>query len=43
MDEARKLAGKDAKVMDYGDNFIYPGFMEAHAHGVFAGYNTKAL
>ena len=33
-EEAKKLAGADAKVMDYGDNFIYPGFIEAHAHGV---------
>ena len=40
VEEAKRLAGKDAKVMDYGDNFIYPGFMEAHAHGVFAGYRA---
>ena len=39
-EEAKKLAGADAKVMDYGDNFIYPGFIEAHAHGVFAGYRA---
>ena len=40
VEEAKRLAGKDAKVMDYGDNFIYPGFIEAHAHGVFAGYRA---
>ena len=37
-EEAKKLAGADANVLDYGDNFIYPGFLEAHSHGYFAGY-----
>jgi len=36
-EEAKKLAGADAKVMNYGDNYIYPGFMESHCHGYFAG------
>ena len=36
-EEAKKLAGADAKVLDYGENFIYPGFMESHCHGSFAG------
>ena len=36
-EEARKLAGADAKVLDYGDNYIYPGFIESHCHGSFAG------
>ena len=36
-EEAKKLAGADAKVIDYGDNYIYPGFMESHCHGSFAG------
>ena len=36
-DEAKGLAGSDAKVLDYGDNFIYPGFLEAHTHGHLAG------
>ncbi len=35
-EEARRLA-PDAAVLDYGDMFIYPGFMEAHCHGHFAG------
>ena len=39
-EEAKKLAGADAKVMDYGDNYIYPGFIEGHAHGCFAGYRA---
>ncbi|MBR3245630.1 MAG: hypothetical protein IKF90_23500 [Parasporobacterium sp.] len=29
-DEAKKLAGADAQVLDYGDNYIYPGFLEGH-------------
>ena len=36
-DEAKKLAGSDAKVLDYGENFIYPGFLESHTHGHLAG------
>ena len=34
---AEQLAGPDAKVLDYGENFIYPGFLESHCHGYFAG------
>ena len=36
-DEVKKLACKDAQVLDYGENFIYPGFLESHCHGHFAG------
>ena len=36
-EEARKLAGADAQVLDYGDNYIYPGFLESHCHGHLAG------
>lgn len=36
-EEAKKLAGADAKVLDYGENFIYPGFLESHCHGHLAG------
>ena len=34
---AKKLAGPDAKVLDYGDNYIYPGFLESHCHSYLAG------
>jgi hypothetical protein len=37
VEEAKRLAGADAQMLDYGDNFIYPGFLEAHCHGHFAG------
>ena len=36
-EEAKKLASTDAKVLDYGENFIYPGFLESHCHGHLAG------
>ena len=39
-DEAKKLADTSAQVLDYGDNFIYPGFLESHCHGYFAGYRA---
>ncbi|MBR4400902.1 MAG: amidohydrolase [Synergistes sp.] len=34
---AKQLAGPDAKVLDYGENYIYPGFLESHCHGYLAG------
>lgn len=39
-EEARKLAGAGAQVLDYGDNYIYPGFLESHCHGHLAGYRA---
>ncbi|MBQ8933648.1 MAG: amidohydrolase [Lachnospiraceae bacterium] len=36
-EEAKQLAGSDAEVLDYGDNYIYPGFLESHSHGYLAG------
>ena len=34
---AKQLAGEGAQVLDYGQNFIYPGFMESHCHSYLAG------
>ena len=39
-EEAKRLAGSDAQVLDYGDNYIYPGFLESHCHGHLAGYRA---
>ena len=39
-EEAKRLADAGAKLMDYGDNYIYPGFIDGHAHGCFAGYRA---
>ena len=36
-DEVKKLADSDAIVLDYGENFIYPGFLESHCHSYLAG------
>ena len=36
-EEAKKIAGPDAAVLDYADNYIYPGFLESHCHPYFAG------
>ncbi|MBO4400832.1 MAG: amidohydrolase [Selenomonadaceae bacterium] len=39
-EETKTLAGSDAQILDYGENFIYPGFIDGHAHGCFAGYRA---
>lgn len=38
--EARTIAGAEAEVMDYKENYIYPGFLESHCHGHLAGYRA---
>ena len=40
VETAKSLASPDAKVLDYGEKFIYPGFLESHCHGYFAGYRA---
>ena len=34
---ARQLCDENTEIMDYGENYIYPGFIEAHCHGAMAG------
>ena len=34
---AEKLIDENTEILDFGDNFIYPGFMDGHAHGLPAG------
>ena len=34
---ANKLIDENTEILDFGDNYIYPGFMDAHAHGLPAG------
>ena len=34
---AGTMRGPETKIYDYGDNTIYPGFMDAHTHGPMAG------
>lgn len=33
---ARRFCGSDTQVLDYGRNTVYPGFIEAHCHGLQA-------
>jgi imidazolonepropionase len=35
--EIERLAGKDCEVLDAGGRVVLPGFVDAHAHPVFAG------
>lgn len=37
---AKALCDEKTEVFDYGDKYIYPGFLEAHAHTMFAGYRA---
>lgn len=39
-EKALELIDNNTEVMDYGDNFIYPGFIESHCHGFFAGFRS---
>ncbi|MBR1896295.1 MAG: amidohydrolase [Pyramidobacter sp.] len=39
-EKVAQLADADAAVLDYGENFIYPGFLESHCHGHLAGYRA---
>ena len=34
---AETMHGADTTILDYGDNVVYPGFMDAHTHGPMAG------
>ena len=36
-EETKQLAAQDAQVLDYGENYIYPGFLESHCHSYLAG------
>lgn len=37
---AEKYVTPSSKVLDYGDNYIYPGFMDAHVHGMGVAVKT---
>lgn len=38
---ALKFCKKNTKVLDYGNNYVYPGFMDAHTHGLMAAVRMK--
>ena len=37
LEMAKKLCDENTEIMDYGDNYIYPGVIESHCHGGMAG------
>lgn len=40
VENAKALCDEKTITLDYGKNYIYPGFMDAHIHGMFAGYRS---
>ncbi|MCR5505983.1 MAG: amidohydrolase [Bacilli bacterium] len=40
---AKKLCTENTKIYDYGNNSIYPGFLDAHCHPGGAGYQMNGL
>lgn len=42
-DVAKKLCDENTKIYDYGNNSIYPGFLEAHCHTVGFGYTLGGV
>lgn len=34
---AETMRGEQTEILDFGENIIYPGFMDAHTHGPMAG------
>lgn len=34
---AMKMKDENTEILDYGENIVYPGFMDAHTHGPMAG------
>lgn len=39
-DGVKDYTGKNTIVYDYGENSVYPGFLDAHAHGAFYGWRA---
>ena len=39
-EEAFQYCDDNTQIFDYKDKYIYPGFLEAHAHTMFAGYRA---
>lgn len=38
--EAKLLCDDNTEIFDYSGKYIYPGFLDAHTHGMFAGYRS---
>ena len=37
---AKKLCDEKTEIIDYGNNYIFPGFMDAHDHGMLSGWRA---
>lgn len=40
VETAKALCDEKTEVFDFGDKYIYPGFLDSHTHGLFAGYRA---
>ena len=40
LEEARTHCDNNTEILDYSGKYIYPGFLESHTHGIFAGYRS---
>ena len=38
VENAKALCDENTKVFDFGDKYIYPGFLDSHTHGMLCGY-----
>lgn len=38
--QAQSMCDDSTVILDYGNKYIYPGFLESHTHGIFAGYRS---
>lgn len=37
---AKALCDRNTEIFDYGDKYIYPGFLDSHVHTMLAGYRA---
>ena len=40
VENARSLCDENTEVIDFGKKYVYPGFLDSHTHGLFAGYRA---
>lgn len=40
LENAKALCDENTEVFDFGNKYIYPGFLDAHTHGMFCGYRA---
>ena len=40
VETAKSFCDENTEVFDFSDKFIYPGFLDSHTHGLFAGYRA---